>query len=63
LLFEGDKSFEIMNENYLFEGMGLSRFDSNDIDEFIGRAPFLNQKEHLKLCDQIKSFLEENLIN
>jgi hypothetical protein len=32
LLFEGDKSFEIMNENYLFEGMGLSRFDSNDID-------------------------------
>lgn len=63
MLFEGDKSFEIMNENYLFEGMGLSRFDSNDIDEFIGRAPCLNQKEYLKLCDQIKSFLEENLIN
>jgi hypothetical protein len=32
LILEGNKKFEIMNENYLFEGMGLSKFDMNDID-------------------------------
>ena len=63
LLLEGDKPFEIMNENYLFEGMGLSRFDAFDIDQFIGQAPCLNQKDYKKLCHDIKTFLDENQIN
>lgn len=45
LILEGNKPFEIMNENYLFEGMGISKFDSFDIDEYIGKTQFSETKE------------------
>jgi hypothetical protein len=32
LILEGNKKYEIMNENYLFEGMGLTSFNMDDID-------------------------------
>jgi len=42
LILEGNKEFEIMNENYLFEGMGLSSFNMNDIEELIGKSNLLS---------------------
>lgn len=42
LILEGNKEFEIMNENYLFEGMGLSNFEMNDIDQLIGQSNLLS---------------------
>lgn len=35
-MLEGNKPFEIMNENYLFQGMGLCDLNQNDIDRYFG---------------------------
>jgi hypothetical protein len=34
-VLEGNKPFEIMNENYLFQGMGLCELNQKDINHYL----------------------------
>jgi hypothetical protein len=54
LVLEGNKPFEIMNENYLFQGMGLCELNQKDINHYLKAN---NGSKYL--CNYIKDFLTE----
>ena len=53
-MLEGNKPFEIMNENYLFQGMGLCELNQKDVDHY-----FRSSNGSKQLCNYIKDFLTE----